>query len=68
MEDAIPSIAYWLGSHALAFFAIATVLALAALLILWHAIERHAASWLRWVARAYSALERRLPGTASEGL
>jgi undecaprenyl-diphosphatase len=68
MEDAIPSIAYWLGSHALAFFAIATVLALAALLILWHAIVRHAASWLRWVARAYSALERRLPGTASERL
>ena len=68
MEDAIPSIARWLGSHALVFFAIATAAAVAVFLILWHAIVRHTAVWARWGVAAWSVVERRVPGIPVERL
>lgn len=64
----MPSLAYWLGSHALVFFALATVAALAVLLLVRHAIVRHSATWMRWAAAPWSALERRLSAIASERL
>jgi undecaprenyl-diphosphatase len=68
MEIGISAIAYWLGSHALPFFTFATAVALAVLLLLWHAIVRHTATWGRWAAAPFIALERHLPAIATERL
>ena len=68
MEDSLAALGYWLGSHALVFFALATAVALAVLLLLWHAIVRHSAAWRRWATAPFAALERRLTAIASDRL
>lgn len=50
MEERIPAIAYWLGSHAAVFFALATVVAFAMVSTVWFVLVRRSITLPGWVA------------------
>lgn len=59
MGGGIEQIGYWLGSHALAFFALATAIVFATLGLLWFALITHIETLSRWASRLRDRLARK---------